>query len=122
MSAIIQLPHTQPTIAYREQQLRSEIALLRRLYDKKSETLNAAQLELLLDPESAKKPTPPILKPPDRRQKHPPPKSLRRVNPKTSPTFPFTRLTLSPTKSKPTPIPTARSTVPPPTASLTSVP
>jgi transposase len=56
--------------AEREQQLLSEIALLRaenqllrekvseilrRLYDKKSETLDAAQLELLLDPDAAKK-------------------------------------------------------------------
>jgi hypothetical protein len=56
--------------AEREQQLLSEIALLRaenqllrekiseilrRLYDKKSETLEAAQLELLLDPDAAKK-------------------------------------------------------------------
>lgn len=56
--------------ADREQQLLSEIALLRaenellrekvseilrRLYDKKSETLDSAQLELLLDPDAAKK-------------------------------------------------------------------
>jgi transposase len=56
----------------REQQLLAEIALLRaenqllrekvseilrRLYDKKSETLDAAQLELLLDPDAAKKAT-----------------------------------------------------------------
>jgi hypothetical protein len=112
------------------EQLRIENQLLReriniiikQLYDKKSEALDPAQLQLLLDPDSAKKYPPPIPQTPDRRLNRLPPKSVRRANPATSPTSKSARRLSSTMRSKRILTASAKSSASPPTVTTISPP